>query len=106
MSLFCQYWSLFGHCLVIISSLFGHYLVINLSLLVANGYDSVGSGNIATKLEILLSRIILFLHKRTSGERSRRHPVCILIAMALRIFLYLAFSLILIDFYCFSLIFH
>ena len=57
--------------------------------------------------KVLLS-IYMFLHKRTSGERSRRHPVCILIAMALRIFLYFAFPLIymvFIDFHGFALIF-
>ena len=49
--------------------------------------------------------INLFLHKRTSGERSRRHPVCILIAMAPRIFLYYAFSLVFIGFHWSLLIF-
>ena len=48
----------------------------------------------------------LFLHKQTSGETSRCHPVCILIAMALRISLYLAFSLIFIYFRCFALFFY
>ena len=47
-----------------------------------------------------------FLHKRTSGERSRRHRVCILIAMALRIFLYFAFSLIFIDLFFIFIDFH
>ena len=39
---------------------------------------------------ITFSKLLLsfnqFLHKRTSGERSRHHPVCILITMVLRIF--------------------
>ena len=56
-------------------------------------------------LSTVLLSIYMFLHKRISGERSRRHPVCILIAMALRIFLYLAFSLIFMDFHWFSMIF-